>query len=108
MSLQELEKFINGLNLTEKTYVWEMISRELIGEFPNIDKHPAILGGEAHIVRTRIPVWVLVNLRDLGMSDVDILSSYPTLRLDDLRHAWAYADIYADEIQSAILANEMA
>ncbi len=108
MSLQELERFVNGLNATEKAYLLEIVSRDLVGAFPNIDKHPAVLGGEAHIVRTRIPIWVLVNLRDLGMSDADILASYPTLRPEDLLHAWVYARAHADEIQATINTNEMA
>jgi uncharacterized protein (DUF433 family) len=108
MSLLELERLVSGLNLTEKAYLLEIISRDLIGAFPNIDKTPSVLGGEAHIVRTRIPIWVLVNLRNLGMSDSDILASYPTLRSEDLLHAWVYARAHADEIQATIVGNESA
>ncbi|MCU0481387.1 MAG: DUF433 domain-containing protein [Anaerolineae bacterium] len=108
MSLQELERFVSGLNSTEKAYLLEIISRDVIGTFPNIDKNPAVLGGEAYIVRTRIPIWVLVNLRNLGMSDSQILASYPTLRAEDLYQAWAYARAHADEIHASIIANETA
>jgi uncharacterized protein (DUF433 family) len=41
-------------------------------------------------VRTRIPVWVLVRSRQLGVSEADLLRSYPALHAEDLANAWAY------------------
>ena len=43
-----------------------------------------------HSVRTRVPVWVLEQSRRLGMSEDELLRSYPTLRAEDLVNAWAY------------------
>ncbi len=51
---------------------------------------PTICGGEPRIIRTRIPVWILVQARRLGTSEADILKSYPILRAEDLVNAWAY------------------
>lgn len=66
------------------------------------------MGGEARIIRTRIPVWLLVQARRLGMSDADLLKSYPTLRPEDLINAWMYADAYLEEIERQIHENETA
>ncbi|MBX9791983.1 MAG: DUF433 domain-containing protein [Pirellulales bacterium] len=73
-----------------------------------IESSPEICGGEPRIVRTRIPVWSLVQLRRLGLSDTDILKSYPTLRAEDLVHAWAYATWRRSEIDEQIRQHEAA
>ena len=71
-----------------------------------IERNPGVCGGEPCIARTRIPVWLLVQSRRLGMSDADLLGRYPGLRPDDLANAWAYAQAYAEEIEQQIAANE--
>lgn len=69
---------------------------------PGIESHPAIMSGEARILRTRIPVWLLVGLRDEGMSDADLLANYPGLLPSDLAQAWAYAEGHPGEIARAL------
>jgi uncharacterized protein (DUF433 family) len=73
-----------------------------------LKKHQGFVGGEACIVNTRIPVWVLVEARRLGYSDVDLLTSYPTITATDLANAWVYAAAHADEIDLVIEQNEAA
>ena len=75
-------------------------------EFPGIVSSPDICGGVARLIRTRIPVWTIVRMRQLGASEIDILRSFPTLRAVDLVQAWAYADRNAEEIEKAIRENE--
>src|SRR5438045_3298786 len=72
----------------------------------SVSKRPDIQGGDACIHDTRIPVWVLVNYRRLGMSDVEILHGYPSLTSADLDAAWEYAAANSQEIDSAIQENE--
>jgi uncharacterized protein (DUF433 family) len=74
--------------------------------FPGIESHPGICGGVACIARTRIPVWVLEQLRRLGMSEADLLLSYPTLRTQDLADAWAFVHAHPREIDLQIRENE--
>ena len=76
--------------------------------FTGISLDPGVLGGEAHISGTRIPVWLLVQARRLGASEADLLRDYPTLRAEDLANAWDYARTHAEEIEQAISENEMA
>jgi uncharacterized protein (DUF433 family) len=71
-----------------------------------ITKKPDIQGGDACIAGTRIPVWLLVNRRRLGMSDVEILDVTKGLTAVDLRAAFAYAAAHQEEIDLAIRENE--
>ncbi len=107
-SLEELEEIIGGLSRSEKAQVLQWIARDLGETFPGIDSAPDVLGGSARIVRTRIPIWTLVQARRLGVSEADLLRSYPTLRAEDLANAWAYARLHRDEIDQEIAENETA
>ncbi len=75
---------------------------------PGIESTPDVCGGEPCIVRTRIPIWILVQSKRLGMSEADILRGYPTLRAEDLTNAWAYERLYREEIDRQIADNEKA
>ena len=86
----------------------QWVARDLGEAFPGIESTPGVCGGEPCIVRTRIPVWVLVQARRLGTSEADLLRSYPTLRAEDLANAWAYTRAHQEEIEQQILANETA
>jgi uncharacterized protein (DUF433 family) len=72
----------------------------------SVSKRPDIQGGDACIHDTRIPVWVLVNYRRLGVSDAELLRGYPSLTAVDLEAAWEYAAANSQEIDSAIQENE--
>lgn len=73
-----------------------------------IEKSENVCGGSACIVRTRIPVWVLQQMRNLKMSEAEILNNYPTLRAEDLVSAWRYVDTHFAEIEKEIRASEQA
>jgi len=107
-ALQEIEKLLPTLSRAEKAQVLQWVTRDLGEAFPGIESTPGVCGGEPCIVRTRIPVWVLVHARRLGTSEADLLRSYPTLRAEDLANAWAYARAHQEEIEQQILANETA
>lgn len=90
-----------------KPHEAQAVAVYLFGLGPSgIESTPGVCGGEARIVRTRIPVWALEQMRRLGMSEAEILRSYPTLRAEDLVHAWAYVELHREEIDEQILANE--
>ena len=60
------------------------------------------------ISRTRIPVWLLEQARQLGTNERDLLATYPTLRAEDLANAWAYVRVHAEAIGKQIQDNEAA
>lgn len=97
-----------SLSRAEKAQALQVLAQEMANAWPGIDKTPGVAGGDACIVRTRIPVWVLVNYRNLGMSEAQLLENYPTLRAADLVNAWAYADAHREEIEQCIRENEEA
>ena len=105
---EEAEKLLASMTRGEKARLLQIVSRELGDAFPGIDSNLRICGGEPCIIRTRIPVWVLEQARRLGVSEADLLHSYPTLRAEDLANAWAYVRAHRDEIDEQIRGNEAA
>jgi len=108
MSIQQLEPQLSSLSRAEKAELVQRLVREIINAWPGMEKIENVAGGEACIVRTRIPVWTLENSRRLGWSEATILENYPALRAADLVNAWGYVDAHLDEINRAIHENEAA
>jgi uncharacterized protein (DUF433 family) len=74
-----------------------------------IQKTPDVIGGDACIRKTRIAVWMLVESRQLGMTDEEIRTRYdPPLSQADLDAAWEYYQQNREEIEQAIRENEEA
>ena len=96
--LREAEKLLSEMSRAEKAQMLQWVARDLGGAFPGIESLPGVAGGEPRAVRTRIPVWVLVQARLLGTSESDLLRAYPTLNAEDLANAWAYYRTHKDEI----------
>jgi uncharacterized protein (DUF433 family) len=53
-------------------------------------------------------VWQLVEARDLGASEAQLLIDYPRLKAVNLVDAWAYAEAHCHEIAAQIHQNEVA
>ena len=60
---------------------------------------PGVMGGDACIRNTRIPVWLLVEYKRQGLSDGELLQAYPTLNASDLIAAWDYFAAHNEEIE---------
>lgn len=105
---KELEAQLLSLTPSEKAQAIQILALSLASTWAGIEKTPGVMGGDACIIRTRIPVWLLVNYRRLGASDAELLDNYPTLSATDLANAWAYAQSNADEIETAIREHEEA
>jgi uncharacterized protein (DUF433 family) len=107
-TLDDVEKAIASLSRSEKAKLLQRIARDLEQPIPGIESRSEVAGGDPCIIRTRIPVWLLEHARRLGTSDFDLLRSYPSLRAEDLAHAWAYVQAHPDEIERQIRDNEAA
>lgn len=107
-TLREAEHLLAQMTRAEKAQVLQWVVRDLGEAFPGIESTPGVCGGEPCIVRTRIPVWLLVQARRLGASEADLLRSYPTLRAEDLANAWAYYRAHREEIEEQIREHETA
>src|SRR5438093_8663876 len=104
--LEAAEALLARMSRAEKAQVLQWAARDLGDALPGIESRPGVCGGEPCIVRTRIPVWVLEQARRQGVSEADLLRSYPTLRAEDLANAWAYVRSHRDEINRQIEENE--
>ena len=93
---------------SEKLQLIQQVTRELGDPLPGIERTPGICGGHARIAGSRIPVWLLEQARRVGITESEILGSYPSLRAEDLVNAWAYVRTYHDEIEQQIDDNEAA
>ena len=106
--LESAEKILAQMSRAEKAQMLQWTAQDLGEAWPGIESHPGVCGGEACIARTRIPIWVLERARKLGVSEADLLRSYPTLAAMDLANAWSYVRSHHAEIEQAILNNEEA
>jgi uncharacterized protein (DUF433 family) len=95
MLLKWANKFIE---LTRKAIVERTAPQEIIR------KTPDIVGGNACVRGTRIPVWTLVQLKKLGRTDQELLTDFPGLTESDLEAAWVYYQGNTAEIEEAIQA----
>jgi uncharacterized protein (DUF433 family) len=103
---QTLRDRLVRLSPSEKAEAIQLLVADLGGPWPGIEKHAGVCGGDACVVRTRIPVWLLEQMRRLGSSDAEILANYPSLNREDVLNAWSYAAAHAEEIDQAIAENE--
>lgn len=71
-----------------------------------IARRPGVCGGEACVDGTRLPVWLLVEFREAGLSDAQLQREYPSLTRRHLLAAWRYADRHPQEIAEARRANQ--
>jgi uncharacterized protein (DUF433 family) len=108
MTLQELENQILALLPTEKASIIQSLTQSINAGAKGITKTLGVCGGEACIAGTRIAIWLLVEARRLGISEVQLLQDYPHISAADLVNAWIYADVYPEEIEAAIRLNEAA
>lgn len=108
MTIYNIQPQISRLSRAEKAELLQRLVQEVGNTWAGIEKTAGVSGGEACIVRTRIPVWTLENYRRLKWTEATILENFPSLRAADLVNAWAYADAHAEEVDKAIRANEEA
>lgn len=104
--LEEIRESVAALAPAEKAMLLQTVASEVTHVFPGVESTPGVTGGDPCIVRTRIPVWVLEQSRRLGMSEIDLLRNYPTLRAQDLANAWSYVLARRDEIDRQIREHE--
>jgi uncharacterized protein (DUF433 family) len=105
-ALRQVEELLPSLSRGEKAQLLRLVVQDLDDAYPGVDSTPGVCGGEPCIVRTRILVWALEQSRRLGMSEEELLRSYPSLRAEDLVNAWAYVRSHRAEVEEQIRENE--
>ena len=104
--MERAERLIAKMSRAEKAQVVERLAREIDGQFPGIESTPGICGGDPRIAGHRIPVWVIWGYHKLGVSDADLLDSYPSITAQELANALAYARAHLEETERLIAENE--
>lgn len=106
--VDSLEEQITSLRPAEKAQLLQLLAIDIADVSPGIDSIPGVCGGSACIAKTRIPVWLLEDLRRQGLSEAGLLDAYPSLRAQDLVNAWNYVRRHREEIEREIRENEEA
>jgi uncharacterized protein (DUF433 family) len=57
-----------------------------------IESRPGVCGGAMCVAGTRIPVWMLLEARDAGASNEQLLEMFPTLKKSHLVAAWEFVE----------------
>ena len=102
MTIKELQIQLLALTSDEKSDLIQFLSSSLETPWQGINKTAGVMGGDACIRATRIPVWLLVSYNRMGLTEAKILENYPTLTATDLVNAWSYTNANSDEIDRAI------
>ncbi len=108
MTLQELETQIQTLTPIEKAQVLQLLLQTSSTTSRSITKTAGVMGGDACLANTRLPVWLFVDLHNQGATDADILKLYPHLSAADLVNVWVYAHANPEEIEKALQEQEAA
>lgn len=108
MTLEELQTQLHALTLTERADAIQILTQTLSSRSEGVTKTPGVMGGDACIANTRLPIWLFISLRDQGASDAALLEAYPHLTAADLVNVWAYADAHPEEIAIALREQEAA
>jgi uncharacterized protein (DUF433 family) len=108
MIIPDLEHQILTLTSIEKAQVIQLLMGAIGQGSRGICKTSGVMGGDACLAHTRLPVWLFVDLRRQGSSDAELLELYPHLTAADLVNVWAYATAYPDEIETALQEQDLA
>lgn len=106
--VDEAEKLVARMSRGEKAQLLQTLTRDIGDAIPGIESTPGVCGGSARIRQTRIPVWLLEQMRRLGATEATLLDAYPSLTAEDLVNAWAYVRRHPGEIDLEIEENESA
>ena len=104
--VDQAKRLLARLTPDEKSRVLRWFVEDRNGPRPSITHTPGVCGGDACLSGTRITVWGLEAYRRLGVGEAELLKNFPSLRADDLRVAFAYADEHPEEIGRNIRENE--
>ena len=104
-SFDDIREAVLHLPKGDQMRLLSLVALEVADAHPGIDFQEDICGGKAHVIRTRIPVWLLEALRRGGRTDAGLLADYPSLTAEDLANAWNYARSHRMEMDEEIAAN---
>ena len=105
--VEQILQQIEQLSPAEQTQILQYLSQSP-NIIPKIEKTSGVVGGDSCFTGARLPLWELVQYRQMGASNYKILEAYPQLTELDLQIDWEYNHNFPAEIAAAIAANEAA
>lgn len=105
--LEQTRALIAELSSEERT---QLLAQLLdVMNFPaiGISHTPGVCGGSACIRDTRIPVWTIVQAKQAGASDIELLQSFPAITAEDITNAMRYYQGHSAEIEADIQEQEL-
>jgi uncharacterized protein (DUF433 family) len=105
-TIEKIRELLPTMSSGEKAQVLKWLIRDISGASAGIESTMGVMGGVPCIIRTRIPVWLLVQAQKLGSTEADMLKIHPSLRAEDLTNAWNYYNFHQAEIDQQIAENE--
>ena len=82
--LERATAFLPQMSNSEIAQLVQRATQKIAVDFPGIEKTPNVCGGSACVIRTRIPVWSIVEYLLMGVGQEKLLHNFPTLRAQDL------------------------
>lgn len=105
--LEQVSILIGDLTPEELAQILaQMVALMNVSE-PGIRHTPGVCGGRARIRDTRIPVWTIVEAKQSGASDLEILRDFPGLSAEDLTNAMRYYSAHRAEIEQDLHEQEL-
>ncbi len=103
--LEQAISILPEMSENEIAQFLQRASQKITSNFQGIEKTPGVFGGSACVLRSQVPVWEIVEKMRLGVGNEKLLQNFPTLRAEDLTHAWAYFNLNREEIEGEIFEN---
>ena len=71
-ALEKATAILPDMSQSEIAQLVQRAARKIAAGFPGIENTPGVCGGSACIIRTRIPVWSIVEFMQMGSGRRDI------------------------------------
>ena len=103
--LEKATAFLPKMSNSEIAQLVQMAAHKIASDFLGIEKTPNVCCGSACVIRTRIPVWSIVEHKKMGIENEKLLINFPILRSQDLANSWANYVANKNEIDAEIAEN---
>ena len=100
--LEKTSALIAEMTTEEKAQLLAELLQYFYFPATGITHTPGVCGGRACIRHTRIPVWSIVEAKQLGATDIELLQSFQGLTAEDITNAMRYYQEHREEIDSDI------
>ncbi|MEZ4987602.1 MAG: DUF433 domain-containing protein [Saprospiraceae bacterium] len=106
-TLEKLSLEISALPPTQQRQLLSELVTNMNLAHVGINHTPGVCGGRACIRDTRIPVWMIIEAKQTGATDLMLLQDFPALTAEDLTNAQRYFAGHVAEIEQDLREQEL-